>query len=584
MEQDEYRSEGIEWVHIDYFNNEPICRMMDANPGGMYAILDEECLRPGTDNDSRVVIHMDKAFKNNEHYLSHAARAKQLQNQREFQIKHYAGVVTYNIDGFLDKNKDTQFQDLKRMLYNSEMDILKEMFPEGANALTDMTKRPITAGSHFKNEMSNLVEIVEKQEPHYVRCIMPNWNKAPREFDDELCLNQVRYLGLVENMKVRRAGYPFRMHYNRFMRRYKMIWEETWPNYKWTDEQACRKMVAHYHLNTLVSFGKTKIFIKTPRTVYYLEEQREKKMPELTLTVTRWWKGFMSRLLAKRMRGLLRVMISFRRFCGKKWMESVIEEFKNVKDMPNWGKTKALPEPNRRVLKRGHRLLEKVKHNWWAKMMILQLTPAEQYEVRLKTVAQTLLQGKKKNWGFQDRWLGDEMSASKHNSKATTFAHTMIAIQNLNKDNTRLYSARVVKLSRSLKSSKRVYVLCDLHLYRLYEDYSMKKKAPIDIGDILAISLSSGPDQAIVIHCAPTIGDCVFYIENGRPAAELAAAIWLTYHRKYKKSFPVKVMDQITYYRPGIKEGVLVFESGASTTGFRKVGGKTVAVDWPTKK
>ena len=150
----------------------------------------------------------------------------------------------------------------------------------------------------------------------------------------------------------------------------------------------------------------------------------------------------------------------------------------------------------------------------------------------------------------------------------------------------------------------------------------MKKKAPIDIGDILAISLSTGPDQAIVIHCAvshttdtftsqlprnlnnkklcfhewglwaiililqgkhficcalhvgldtqvhisscmiifplqPTIGDCVFYIENGRPAAELAAAIWLTYNRKYKKSFPVKVTDQITYNRPGIKEGTL---------------------------
>ena len=60
-----------------------------------------------------------------------------------------------------------------------------------------------------------------------------------------------------------------------------MIWEETWPNYKWTDEQACRKMITHYHLDTLVSFGKTKIFIKTPKTVYYLEEEREKKMPEL---------------------------------------------------------------------------------------------------------------------------------------------------------------------------------------------------------------------------------------------------------------------------------------------------------------
>lgn len=54
----------------------------------------------------------------------------------------------------------------------------------------------------------------------------------------------------------------------------------------------------------------------------------------------------------------------------------------------------------------------------------------------------------------------------------------------------------------------------------------------------------------------PAIGDCVFYIENGRPAAELAAAIWLTYRRKYKRSLPVKVTEEITYSRPGVKEGM----------------------------
>ena len=32
-EQEEYYNEGIEWVHIDYFNNEAICHMIDANPG-----------------------------------------------------------------------------------------------------------------------------------------------------------------------------------------------------------------------------------------------------------------------------------------------------------------------------------------------------------------------------------------------------------------------------------------------------------------------------------------------------------------------------------------------------------------------
>lgn len=57
-----------------------------------------------------------------------------------------------------------------------------------------------------------------------------------------------------------------------------MIWDETWPNYKWTDEEATRKLIEFLHLNPLVKYGKTKIFIRTPKTVYYLEEQREAKM------------------------------------------------------------------------------------------------------------------------------------------------------------------------------------------------------------------------------------------------------------------------------------------------------------------
>ncbi len=63
--------------------------------------------------------------------------------------------------------------------------------------------------------------------------------------------------------------------------RYKMIWTETWPNYKWTDEEATRKLIEFLHLNPLVKYGKTKIFIRTPKTVYYLEEQREAKLHQI---------------------------------------------------------------------------------------------------------------------------------------------------------------------------------------------------------------------------------------------------------------------------------------------------------------
>jgi len=71
--------------------------------------------------------------------------------------------VTYNIQGFMDKNKDTQFQDLKRLLYNSDNPLMKELFPDGATPEDKMTQIPITAGTHFKNDMCQLVDLLQKQ-------------------------------------------------------------------------------------------------------------------------------------------------------------------------------------------------------------------------------------------------------------------------------------------------------------------------------------------------------------------------------------------------------------------------------------
>ncbi len=56
-----------------------------------------------------------------------------------------------------------------------------------------------------------------------------------------------------------------------------------------------------------------------------------------------------------------------------------------------------------------------------------------------------------------------------------------------------------------MKPDSRVYVLCDLHFYRLDSSFSMKKKTPIEIGQILRLSISPGDDQALVVHCAVSI-------------------------------------------------------------------------------
>lgn len=77
---------------------------------------------------------MDKKLVGHQHYISRQIKPmdKTLEHKTQFKVKHYAGDVVYNIDGFLDKNKDTLFQDFKRLLFKSKNNIIEKMWPEGA--------------------------------------------------------------------------------------------------------------------------------------------------------------------------------------------------------------------------------------------------------------------------------------------------------------------------------------------------------------------------------------------------------------------------------------------------------------------
>lgn len=70
-EQEEYRKEGIEWQHVDYFNNKVICDLIEEKHKGIVALMDEECLRPGDTSDFSFLEKMDKMLSSHNHYLSH---------------------------------------------------------------------------------------------------------------------------------------------------------------------------------------------------------------------------------------------------------------------------------------------------------------------------------------------------------------------------------------------------------------------------------------------------------------------------------------------------------------------------------
>ncbi len=74
------------------------------------------------------------------------------------------------------------------------------------------------------------------------------------------------------------------------------------------------------------------------------------------------------------------------------------------------------------------------------------------------------------------------------------------------------------------------------------------------------------------------VGDCVFTIDGGRPAAELMAAIWYTYKRKYRKNLPVTITPEIKFHRDVVPAGTLQAQGGGSKPGFNKMGPRKASV------
>ncbi|CAL9690955.1 unnamed protein product [Knipowitschia caucasica] len=221
QEQEEYQREGIVWEHIDYLDNQPIVDLLEQPHRGIISILDEACLSVGRVTDTVCLQSMDSKLSQHPHYRSRQLNPsdKSLEFQKHFRIQHYAGDVTYSIEGFLDKNKDLLFQDFKRLMFNSSSSVVQQMWPDGQMNITEVTKRPQTAASLFKNSIVALVDRLACKEPYYVRCIKPNELKSPVVFHDARCRHQVAYLGLLENVMVRRAGFAYRQPYERFLQR-----------------------------------------------------------------------------------------------------------------------------------------------------------------------------------------------------------------------------------------------------------------------------------------------------------------------------------------------------------------------------
>ncbi|NXX65072.1 MYO1B protein, partial [Spizella passerina] len=299
-EQEEYIREGIEWTHIEYFNNAIICDLIENNQTGILAMLDEECLRPGTVTDDTFLEKLNQVCATHQHFESRMSKCSRFLNDTSlphscFRIQHYAGKVMYQVEGFVDKNNDLLYRDLSQAMWKANHSLIKALFPEGNPAKINL-KRPPTAGSQFKASVATLMKNLQTKNPNYIRCIKPNDKKAAHIFNDALVCHQIRYLGLLENVRVRRAGYAFRQPYEPCLERYKMLCKQTWPHWRGPARAGVEVLFNELRIpEEEFSFGRSKIFIRNPRTLFKLEDLRKQRLEDLATLIGKIYRGWKCR-------------------------------------------------------------------------------------------------------------------------------------------------------------------------------------------------------------------------------------------------------------------------------------------------
>ncbi|XP_068601961.1 unconventional myosin-Ic-like [Brachionichthys hirsutus] len=524
-EQEEYEAEGITWEPVQYFNNKIICDLVEEKFKGIISILDEECLRPGDASDFTFLEKLEDTVGGHPHFVTHKladAKTRKVMGREEFRLLHYAGEVNYNVNGFLDKNNDLLFRNLKEVMCMSENKILTQCFEK--EELSDK-KRPDTAATQFKASLAKLMEILMSKEPSYIRCIKPNDSKQAVRFDDVLIRHQVKYLGLMENLRVRRAGFAYRRRYEVFLQRYKSLCPDTWPNWQGKLSDGVATLVKHLgYKPEEYKLGRSKIFIRFPKTLFATEEaletrkhglatklqagwrgykQRSKyqKMRASAIFIQSWWRGILARRRAQRRRQAANTIRRFikgfiyrhKERCPENeyFLDYVRYSFlMNLhRNLPKNVLDKSWPTPPA-ALTEASELLRKLCMQNMVWSYCKKISPEWKHQMEQKMTASKIFKDKKDNYpqSVPKLFVGTRLDGEDINPKA---------LQILGSEKMK-YAVPVTKYDRKGYKARPRQLLLTSNSAIIVEEAKLKQR--IDYGALKGISVSSLSDGLFVLH------------------------------------------------------------------------------------
>ncbi|XP_049280844.1 myosin heavy chain, muscle isoform X9 [Anopheles funestus] len=309
LEQEEYQREGIEWTFIDFGMDLQQCIELIEKPMGILSILEEESMFPKATDQT----FAEKLMTN------HLGKSAPFMKPRppkpgipagHFAIGHYAGVVSYNITGWLEKNKDPLNDTVVDQFKKGSNALMVEIFADHPGQSADPAAAKggrgkkgagfATVSSSYKEQLNNLMTTLKSTQPHFVRCIIPNEMKTAGVVDAHLVMHQLTCNGVLEGIRICRKGFPNRMMYPDFKLRYMIL------NPKGVEAEKDLKKTAQVIMDAagldseLYRLGNTKVFFRAG-VLGQMEEFRDERLSKIMSWMQAWCRGYLSRKEFKKM-------------------------------------------------------------------------------------------------------------------------------------------------------------------------------------------------------------------------------------------------------------------------------------------
>merc|ERR1719210_879219 len=225
-----------------------------------------------------------------------------------FGVIHYAATVSYNLTGWLEKNKDPLNDTIVEMMKNGGNAMLIKCFadhpgqPLEAPKDQDRKKKGggKTVSSYFKGQLDDLMTTLYKTEPHFIRCVVPNTHKIPGGVEPDLVMHQYKCNGVLAGIAICRMGFPNKTLYPEFKARYNIIAAQAVAKAK-NDKAAAQVVMDVVKMDKeKYRLGHTKVFFRAG-IAGKMEEFREDKIGAVLSWLQSGARGKASRMAFKKL-------------------------------------------------------------------------------------------------------------------------------------------------------------------------------------------------------------------------------------------------------------------------------------------